>query len=103
MTKRLLPSPRTAETYFERIKGHRFPVQCKLTHYNHMSTGMYTVETCLFDDDEAALETVRQVLDWDDLELMVEGDYRPPGQYSFNRYTLVVSREGVPVHGFFGG
>lgn len=102
MGSALRPSPQTAALYLERLKDFRFAVNHTKASTVHPLFGELVQEDWSLEDEETALQQVRTALDWEEVELMIEGWYRPPGQYPFNRFTLVISTEGVPVMGFFG-
>lgn len=98
----LRPSPQTAALYLERVRDLRFPVRHSRTSQVHPLFGELVQEVWGLEDEDTALQTVRAALGCEEVELMVEGNYRPPGQYPFNQFTLVISKEGVPLMGFFG-
>lgn len=102
MTSRIIPSPAGAERLLQKLKGLQFNVVGSLENHAGGPQGAWTREAHHLDDADAAREALRRACGWSDLEVMVDGDFMPPGEYPLSRLTVVVSREGVPIRAFFG-
>ncbi len=98
----LRPSPRAAATALEQLQGCCFEVTVSSKERHHPALGAWVQETVALQDEERALELVRQRTGFQDVEIWVEGTPRPLGEYPFSRLTVMVDRQGSAILAFFG-
>lgn len=103
MNIRIHVAPPSADKLLEMLKDRRFEVVVKVHHRTHPRLGAYTEEERRLVDEEGSLHAIRQVTGCSDVEVMIDGDYRPPGQYPFSRLTVVLNHSGAAIRAFFGG
>lgn len=84
------------------LKAVVFPMVYKFDEYDHPTIGVLVSEEYLLEDEEAALQQVRDITGVWDVDIWVEGTFRPMGEYPFSRLTVRVSIDGKVLNTFFG-
>lgn len=100
--RRVPPSTRSTEVLFGRVQGLSFPAQVTVHEHTDAQHRAWTEVVRRLEDEDAALQAIRQAMGYSDVEILFDGAFLPFGEYPLSRLFVVLNDTGTPVRVLFG-